>query len=54
MASQLLRVNILSPITVQTSIDARLDVVEESINAEDRFTYVRDALKTLNKMYFTS
>ncbi|KAF8168490.1 muts domain V-domain-containing protein [Crassisporium funariophilum] len=52
MASRLLRVNILSPITVQTSIDARLDVVEELINAEDRFTYVRDALKTLNKMDF--
>ncbi|KIM39112.1 hypothetical protein M413DRAFT_419584 [Hebeloma cylindrosporum] len=52
MASRLLRVNILSPITVQSSIDARLDVVEEFINAEDRFTYVRDALKTLNKMDF--
>lgn len=24
----------------------------ELINAEDRFTYVRDALKTLNKMDF--
>jgi DNA mismatch repair protein MSH4 len=28
MASRLLRVNILSPLTVQNSIDARLDVVE--------------------------
>ncbi|KAF8170384.1 muts domain V-domain-containing protein [Pholiota molesta] len=54
MASRLLRVNILSPITVQSSIDARLDVASfiELINAEDRFTYVRDALKTLNKMDF--
>ena len=86
MASRLLRVNILSPITgelpspshqvssdrsylVHSSIDARLDVVEgkrklliqffvakvdntEFINAEDRFTYVRDALKTLNRMDF--
>ncbi|KJA21853.1 hypothetical protein HYPSUDRAFT_87688 [Hypholoma sublateritium FD-334 SS-4] len=52
MASRLLRVNILSPITVQSSIDARLDVVEELVNAEDRFTYVREALKTLNKMDF--
>ncbi|KAF8972583.1 muts domain V-domain-containing protein [Flammula alnicola] len=52
MASRLLRVNILSPLTVQSSIDARLDVAEELINAEDRFTYVRDALKTLNKMDF--
>ncbi|CAA7267689.1 unnamed protein product [Cyclocybe aegerita] len=52
MASRLLRVNLLSPITIQSSIDARLDAVEELINAEDRFTYVRDALKTLNKMDF--
>lgn len=52
MASRLLRVNILSPITVQQSIDARLDVVQEFINTEDRFTNVRDALKTLNKMDF--
>jgi DNA mismatch repair protein MSH4 len=87
MASRLLRVNLLSPLTgkfpspyppkilfdksclVHSSIDARLDVVEgerniliqllvtkidttELINAEDRFTYVRDALKTLNKMDF--
>ncbi|KIJ98256.1 hypothetical protein K443DRAFT_104257 [Laccaria amethystina LaAM-08-1] len=52
MASRLLRVNILSPITVQQSIDARLDVVQEFINVEDRFTNVRDALKTLNKMDF--
>lgn len=85
MASRLLRVNLLSPITgrlsastkilsdksclVHSSIDARLDVVEgkrnillqllvakidntELINEEDRFTYVRDALKTLNKMDF--
>ncbi|PPQ78808.1 hypothetical protein CVT25_010677 [Psilocybe cyanescens] len=52
MASRLLRVNILSPITVQSSIDARLDVVDELINAEDRFSYTRDALKTLNKMDF--
>ncbi|KAF8885255.1 DNA mismatch repair protein MutS [Gymnopilus junonius] len=52
MASRLLRINILSPLTVQGSIEARLDVVEELINKEDLFTYVRDALKTLNKMDF--
>ncbi|KAF4623673.1 hypothetical protein D9613_001515 [Agrocybe pediades] len=52
MASRLLRVNLLSPVTVQSSVDARLDVVEELINAEDRFTYVRDALKTFTKMDF--
>ncbi|KAG5634920.1 hypothetical protein H0H81_000323 [Sphagnurus paluster] len=52
MAARLLRVNILSPITVQASIDARLDVVEEFVQNEDRYTEVRDALKTLNKMDF--
>ncbi|KAG5337156.1 hypothetical protein C0989_010489 [Termitomyces sp. Mn162] len=68
MASRLLRVNLLSPITVQTSIDARLDVVEgifcirlikgwstylsEFIRTEDRYTEVRDALKAFNKMDF--
>ncbi|KAF9523645.1 muts domain V-domain-containing protein [Crepidotus variabilis] len=50
MALRLLRANILSPITQHSSIEARLDVVEELIDAEDRFTYVRDALKPLNKM----
>ncbi|KII94447.1 hypothetical protein PLICRDRAFT_428887 [Plicaturopsis crispa FD-325 SS-3] len=52
MASRLLRVNILSPITVQSAIDARLDVVEELVQSEDRFTEVRDALKTMNKLDF--
>ncbi|KAJ6630078.1 muts domain V-domain-containing protein [Mycena sp. CBHHK59/15] len=52
MASRLLRVNILSPITVQASIDARLDVVEELVQSEDRFTEVRAGLKPLNKMDF--
>ncbi|KAG6874127.1 hypothetical protein C0995_005543 [Termitomyces sp. Mi166 len=52
MASRLLRVNLLSPITVQTSIDARLDVVEEFIRTEDRYSEVRDALKAFNKMDF--
>ncbi|KAJ3510448.1 hypothetical protein NLJ89_g4672 [Agrocybe chaxingu] len=46
MASRLLRVNLLSPIT------SGLSFMIELINAEDRFTYVRDALKTLNKMDF--
>ncbi|KAF8060865.1 muts domain V-domain-containing protein [Lyophyllum atratum] len=52
MAARLLRANILSPVTVQASIDARLDVVEEFIQTEDRYTEVRGALKTLNKMDF--
>ncbi|KAF9466889.1 muts domain V-domain-containing protein [Collybia nuda] len=52
MAARLLRVNLLSPLTVQATIDARLDVVEEFIQTEDRFSKVRDALKTLNKIDF--
>ncbi|THV01237.1 hypothetical protein K435DRAFT_750386 [Dendrothele bispora CBS 962.96] len=52
MAARLLRVNILSPITAQSSIDARLDVVEELINDEDRFNEIKGALKTLNKLDF--
>ncbi|KAF7326661.1 MutS 4 [Mycena venus] len=49
MAARLLRVNILSPITAQTTIDARLDVVEGRL---ERFTEVRTGLKPLNKMDF--
>ncbi|KAJ7270710.1 muts domain V-domain-containing protein [Mycena haematopus] len=52
MASRLLRVNILSPITAQNTIDARLDVVEELIHSEERFTNVRAGLKPLNRMDF--
>ncbi|KAE9397228.1 hypothetical protein BT96DRAFT_860285 [Gymnopus androsaceus JB14] len=52
MAARLLRVNILAPITVQSSIDARLDVVEELVQDEDLFNEVRSALKTLNNMDF--
>ncbi|KAJ7607391.1 muts domain V-domain-containing protein [Roridomyces roridus] len=52
MAARLLRVNILSPITAQSSIDARLDVVEELVQSEERFTEVRAGLKALNKMDF--
>ena len=66
MGARLLRTNILSPITVLPSIDARLDVVEgmlyqrgpishahiqaEFVKTEDRFNEVKDALRVLNKM----
>ncbi|KAG8983799.1 MutS protein msh4, partial [Tulasnella sp. 427] len=50
MATRLLRVNILAPITVQSSIDARLDVVQELINAEEKYTSIKDALRTLKKI----
>ncbi|KAL0576893.1 MutS protein msh4 [Marasmius crinis-equi] len=50
MASRLLRVNILSPLTVQTSIDARLDVVEEFVQDQDLFNEVRTGLKALTKL----
>ncbi|KAF8736092.1 hypothetical protein AX14_000888 [Amanita brunnescens Koide BX004] len=52
MGARLLRVNLLSPLTVQRAIDARLDVVEELVNSEDRFTEVRTALKGLSKLDF--
>ncbi|KAL1755189.1 muts domain V-domain-containing protein [Schizophyllum commune] len=52
MGARLLRTNILSPITVLPSIDARLDVVEEFVKTEDRFNGVKDALRVLNKMDF--
>ncbi|PFH48211.1 hypothetical protein AMATHDRAFT_150385 [Amanita thiersii Skay4041] len=51
MAARLLRLNLLSPITVQRTIEARLDVVEvEFVKSEDRFTDVKDALKALVKI----
>ncbi|KAI0735804.1 muts domain V-domain-containing protein [Earliella scabrosa] len=50
MGARLLRVNILAPITVKTALEARLDVVEELIQSEERFTEVKNALKSLNKM----
>ncbi|CAL1697007.1 unnamed protein product [Somion occarium] len=52
MAGRLLRVNLLAPITSQNAIDARLDVVEELVQSEDRFIEIKDALKTLIKMDF--
>ncbi|KAL4244476.1 DNA mismatch repair MutS family protein [Abortiporus biennis] len=52
MAARLLRVNILAPITSQGAIDARLDVVEELVQSEERFTLIKDGLKTLNKLDF--
>ncbi|KAK0475108.1 muts domain V-domain-containing protein, partial [Armillaria novae-zelandiae] len=52
MASRLLRVNLLSPITGQSAIEARLDVVEEFVKSEDAFTNVKIALKPMNKMDF--
>ncbi|OSX68008.1 hypothetical protein POSPLADRAFT_1128862 [Postia placenta MAD-698-R-SB12] len=52
MGARLLRVNILAPLTVHSSIEARLDVVEELIQSEDRFNEVKNALKTFNKMDF--
>ncbi|KAF8508765.1 muts domain V-domain-containing protein [Gautieria morchelliformis] len=50
MAGRLLRVNLLAPITVQSSIDARLDVVEELVQTEDMYLAVRDGLRALKKV----
>ncbi|EIW86225.1 hypothetical protein CONPUDRAFT_45677 [Coniophora puteana RWD-64-598 SS2] len=50
MAARLLRATILAPITVEASLESRLDAVEELVNNEERFSDVRIALKTLNKL----
>ncbi|KAI6043781.1 muts domain V-domain-containing protein [Pisolithus marmoratus] len=52
MAARLLRANILAPMTGEDAINARLDVVEELVQREDKFAEVRDALKRLNKLDF--
>ncbi|KAI0757543.1 muts domain V-domain-containing protein [Daedaleopsis nitida] len=52
MGARLLRVNILAPVTVKSALEARLDVVEELIQTEERFTEVKNGLKSLNKMDF--
>ncbi|KAF8555921.1 hypothetical protein OG21DRAFT_1460258, partial [Imleria badia] len=50
MASRLLRTNIMAPLTGIEAINARLDVVAELVQNEDRFSEIRDALKHLNKL----
>ncbi|KAI0656744.1 muts domain V-domain-containing protein [Cubamyces menziesii] len=50
MGARLLRTNILAPITAKSALEARLDVVEELIQTEDRFNEVKNALKPLNKL----
>ncbi|KAI0324451.1 hypothetical protein GY45DRAFT_1375540 [Cubamyces sp. BRFM 1775] len=50
MGARLLRTNILAPITAKAALEARLDVVEELIQTEDRFNEVKNALKPLNKL----
>ncbi|TBU46298.1 muts domain V-domain-containing protein [Dichomitus squalens] len=52
MGARLLKVNIMAPITVKSALEARLDVVEELIQTEDRFIEVKNALKSLNKVDF--
>ncbi|KAF9648246.1 hypothetical protein BDM02DRAFT_3096843 [Thelephora ganbajun] len=49
MAARLLKVNIISPITTERSINDRLDAVEELIRSEDMFNEVRSAFKMLAK-----
>lgn len=50
MASRLLRSNILAPITAQTAIESRLDLVDELVQSEDRYTSIKAGLKALNKV----
>ncbi|KAI9510622.1 muts domain V-domain-containing protein [Russula earlei] len=50
MARRLLRATLLAPVTVEAALEARLDLVEELVQSEDRFTEVKDALKHLCKV----
>ncbi|EJD04505.1 uncharacterized protein FOMMEDRAFT_83663 [Fomitiporia mediterranea MF3/22] len=50
MGSRLLRVNLLAPITAHDAIEARLDAVEELVQTEDKFSAIKDALRTVNKL----
>ncbi|CAE6506204.1 unnamed protein product [Rhizoctonia solani] len=52
MAHRLLRVNILAPITDQMAIERRLEVVQELVNDEEKYTAIRDALKLLRNIDF--
>ncbi|CUA71875.1 MutS protein homolog 4 [Rhizoctonia solani] len=52
MAHRLLRVNILAPITDQIAIERRLEVVQELVNDEEKYTAIRDALKLLRNIDF--
>ncbi|CAE7201529.1 unnamed protein product, partial [Rhizoctonia solani] len=55
MAHRLLRINILAPITGkshQKAIERRLEVVQELINDEEKYTAIRDALKLLRNIDF--
>ncbi|ORY84089.1 muts domain V-domain-containing protein, partial [Leucosporidium creatinivorum] len=50
MATRLLRTNLLSPLTEVTTIDTRLDAVEELITSEERLTSIRKALEPLKSL----
>ncbi|TDL22289.1 hypothetical protein BD410DRAFT_748498 [Rickenella mellea] len=50
MAARLLRVNLLAPITAPHALSARLDAVEELVQNEDKFTAIKDGLRTVNKL----
>ncbi|KAH7337743.1 muts domain V-domain-containing protein [Rhizoctonia solani] len=52
MAHRLLRVNILAPISDRMAIERRLEVVQELVNDEEKYTAIRDALKLLKKIDF--
>ncbi|CAE6426120.1 unnamed protein product [Rhizoctonia solani] len=52
MAHRLLRINILAPITDQMAIERRLEVVQELVNDEEKYTAIRDALKPIRSKDF--
>ncbi|KZO99190.1 hypothetical protein CALVIDRAFT_404861 [Calocera viscosa TUFC12733] len=52
MAARILRANILAPVTNLSSINQRLDAVQELTDTEDRFTAIKDALRGLKGVDF--
>jgi len=50
MATRLLRVSILAPCTLQATLDARLDAVEELIQTEEKYTSIKEALRSLKRI----
>ncbi|KAH7103198.1 muts domain V-domain-containing protein [Auriculariales sp. MPI-PUGE-AT-0066] len=49
MAARLLRVNLLAPLTVASSLEARLDAVEEIVKSEDKYASIRDGIRAFGQ-----
>ncbi|KZV81113.1 hypothetical protein EXIGLDRAFT_844900 [Exidia glandulosa HHB12029] len=49
MAARLLRVNLLAPLTIRSSLDGRLDAVEELVQNEDKYAAMKEGLRAFGK-----